>query len=104
MECIYVYCDFQRQTFLKSINYCLPIIQQLFLTTLGIVDTIMVGNFERGVASVGLAVKYPPLWEPLSLDNGGWVIYCPVLRERNYENIRKSMAIMIIIVFHCLIL
>ena len=38
----------KTKLFLKVFIIALPIvIQQLFLTTLGIVDTIMVGNFER---------------------------------------------------------
>ena len=32
-------------------------------------------------------------------NNGGYWVILPILRGRNYENIRKSMALMIIIVF-----
>ena len=67
---------FKDKAFLKRVLIiALPIvIQQLFLTTLGIVDTIMVGNFERGVASVGLASQISTIVGTVSFVNVYWVI------------------------------
>jgi putative MATE family efflux protein len=94
---------FKDKAFLKRVLIiALPIvIQQLFLTTLGIVDTIMVGNFERGVASVGLASQISTIVGTVifGITVGIGLYIAQYYGERNYENIRKSMALMIIIVF-----
>lgn len=93
---------FKDKAFLKRVLIiALPIVfQQLFLTTLGIVDTVMVGNFERGVASVGLASQISSIVGTIifGITVGIGLYIAQYYGERNYENIRKSLALMIIIV------
>lgn len=96
------FSTFKDKAFLKRVLViALPIVlQQLFLTTLGIVDTVMVGNFERGVASVGLASQISSIVGTIifGITVGIGLYIAQYYGERDYASIRKSLALMIIIV------
>jgi putative MATE family efflux protein len=92
---------FKDKKFLKRVLFlALPIvIQQLFLTTLGITDAVMVGAFPNGVAAVNLANTYSNIVGTVifGITVGIGLYIAQYYGERNYPNIRRSLALMLMI-------
>lgn len=94
---------FKDKVFMKKMaSIALPIIvQQLLLTTFGIVDTVMVGSIERGIAGVGLASQLSMIATTIVFGvNVGVGLYIAQYMGKGDEtNIKKSFALMTLLCF-----
>ena len=90
---------FKDKEFMKKVlMIALPIIiQQLLLTTFGIVDTVMVGSIDRGIAGVGLASQLSMIASTIIFGvNIGVGLYIAQFMGRvESENIKRSFALMV---------
>lgn len=89
---------FKDKEFMKKMgSIALPIIvQQLLLTTFGIVDTVMVGSIDRGIAGVGLASQLSMIATTIVFGvNVGVGLYIAQFMGKGDEpSIKKSFALM----------
>jgi putative MATE family efflux protein len=90
---------FKDKVFLKKMaTIALPIvIQQLLLTTFGIVDTVMVGSIDRGIAGVGLASQMSMIATTIifGVNVGVGLYIAQFMGKVDHENIKRSFALMI---------
>jgi len=89
---------FQDKEFIKrALKIAIPIIiQQLLLTTFGIVDTVMVGSIDRGIAGVGLASQISMIASTIifGVNVGVGLYIAQFMGKMEVENIKKSFALM----------
>lgn len=90
--------EFYKKLFIIAIPV---IIQQLLLTTFGIVDTFMVRKIYRGIAGVGLANQLSTIAGTIifGLNVGVGLFIAQFFGERDEENMKKSFALMITLCF-----
>jgi putative MATE family efflux protein len=89
---------FKDKEFMKKMgSIALPIIiQQLLLTTFGIVDTVMVGSIERGIAGVGLASQLSMIATTIvfGVNVGVGLYIAQFMGKGDEQSIKKSFALM----------
>jgi len=89
---------FSDKAFLKrTFSIGLPIvIQQLLLTTFGIVDTVMVGSIPRGVAGVGLASQMSMIAGTIifGINIGVGLYIAQFMGKIEEDNIKRSFSLM----------
>ena len=94
---------FQDKEFLsKALKIAIPIIiQQLLLTTFGIVDTVMVGSIDRGIAGVGLASQISMIASTIifGVNVGVGLYIAQFMGKMEKENMRRSFALMVTLCF-----
>lgn len=85
-----------REFYVRVLKISIPIvIQQLFLTTFGIVDTIMVGSLFRGVAGVGIASQFEQiiLTVVFGINVGIGVYLAQFYGAEDEENMKRTFAL-----------
>ncbi|MCK7484233.1 MAG: MATE family efflux transporter [Bacillus subtilis] len=94
---------FKDKVFLKKmVTIALPIIiQQLLLTTFGIVDTVMVGSIDRGIAGVGLASQMSMIATTIvfGVNVGVGLYIAQFMGKVDHVNIKRSFALMLWLCF-----
>lgn len=94
---------FQDKEFMRKMTtIALPIIvQQLLLTTFGIVDTVMVGSIDRGIAGVGLASQLSMIATTIvfGVNVGVGLYIAQYMGKQDERSIKKSFALMTMLCF-----
>ncbi|HOI46616.1 MAG TPA: MATE family efflux transporter [Bacilli bacterium] len=86
----------------KALSIGFPIIiQQLLLTTFGIVDTVMVGSISRGVAGVGLASQISMVAGTIifGINVGVGLYIAQFMGKVEEDNIKRSFSLMLMMCF-----
>jgi len=85
-----------REFYARVLKISIPIVlQQLFLTTFGIVDTIMVGSLFRGVAGVGIASQFEQiiLTVVFGINVGIGLYLAQFFGAEDEENMKRTFAL-----------
>lgn len=91
-----------REFYTKLLIIGLPvIIQQLLLTTFGIVDTLMVKSIYRGIGGVGLANQMSMIAGTIvfGLNVGVGLFIAQFFGDKDEENMKRSFALMTMLCF-----
>lgn len=89
--------NFYRKVFLIGVPIML---QQFLMQGLGLVDTLMVGSIERGVASVGLAVQFEMIMSTITFGicSGVCVFIAQFYGSEDHQSMKKCFSLMILFV------